>query len=219
MSCLVCGLGQGRDSRGDVSRIGVCGLSGLQFSCLQTCSVRSASVVSVIASSGREKSSRTSTHWRNSGSLSPMEAWTPAQNSRTQMARARKSGLGRILPAPVVVMVSSSFNPRQSKLARKLRKGGGAKEEMHEEDRQHASRVMRAGVSGIRVTELPSTPWRQAGRQFLLELSSALSACRSRVELPQPRPSVDRCVRLTFLSEQEIGCPWHSRLPLQSLCR
>lgn len=27
---------------------------------------------------------------------------------------------------------------------------------MHEEDRQHADRVMRAEVSGIRVTELPS---------------------------------------------------------------
>lgn len=82
---------------------------------------------------------------------------------------------------------------------------------MHEEDRQHASRVMRAEVSGIRVAELPS-PWagcgcclRQAGGYFLLELSSALSACQSRVELPQPRPSVERCEIDVFPSG--IGCP------------
>lgn len=66
-------------------------------------------------------SSHTSTHWRNSGSLSPTEAWTPAQNSSTQMARARKSGRGRILPAPVVVMISS-FNPQQSKMAQGYRR-------------------------------------------------------------------------------------------------
>lgn len=39
---------------GDVSRIGVCGLFGLQFSCLQTCRVWSASVL-VTVSLGREK--------------------------------------------------------------------------------------------------------------------------------------------------------------------
>lgn len=49
------------------------------------------------------------------------------------------------------------------------------------------ARLMRAEVSGIRVTELPSTPWAgcgccpAAGRQLN---SSALSACQSRVELP-----------------------------------
>lgn len=50
------------------------------------------------------------------------------------------------------------------------------------------ARLMRAEVSGIRVTELPSTPLGglrllPCGRQAV-ELSSALSACQSRVELP-----------------------------------
>lgn len=75
------------------------------------CTVRSAPTLShdCIASPSPLGWSRTSTHWRNSGSRSPMEAWTSAQKSSTQMARARKSGRSCILPAPVVVMMSS-FN-------------------------------------------------------------------------------------------------------------
>lgn len=98
---------------------------------------------------------------------------------------------------------------------------------MHEEDRQTDSMQgdarwsewdSRRGASeplgGLR---LLSAAGSQAVSQYLPELSSALSACQSRVELPQPRPSVDRCEIDIFRSR--IGCPWHSRLPLHSLCR
>lgn len=125
-ACLVCGRakdGVERKMGGYGSRIGVCGLFGSQFSCLQTCSACQLQEPQWLPHPAERRHgplhhwrSRTSTHWRNSGSLSPTEAWTPAQNSSMQMARARKSGRGRILPAPVVVMISS-FNPRQSKMA------------------------------------------------------------------------------------------------------